>query len=144
MNMDPYEVIGAFVDGERVDPDALKAALSTDDGRQYLVDIAILREMSNGDGATGHREMLGYRDIGVSGHRDAATMRRRWLAPGAAAAAVVVALAAGYAAGRHSAPTSSPDRQAFARAGANQPAPAPTSVIRLQPGVDWHEQTPRN
>src|SRR5262245_22877165 len=136
MNMDPYEVIGAFVDGERVDPDALKAALSTDEGRQYLIDVAALREMTIADGSQGLT-------AGAATTPKAAVLTppaRRWTATLAAAAAVVVALAGGYAAGRHAAPAGSSDRQALA----NQPAPAPTSVIRLEPGVDWHEQTPRN
>lgn len=41
---DPYEVIAAFADGERVDPAALKQALSEPAGRDYLVDLLALRE----------------------------------------------------------------------------------------------------
>ena len=149
--MDPYEVLGAFIDGERVDPDALKDALSTDEGRQYLIDAAALREMTVGDttmagyrdvGVSGYRYIgvSGYRDIGVSGYRGA-TARQRWLAPVAAAAAVVIALAGGYIAGRRSG-LSEITRPTTIMA--TQPAPVPTSIIRLEPGVDWHEQTARN
>jgi len=42
---DPFEVIAAFADGERVDPDALKGALSDPEGRQYLVDLLALRQV---------------------------------------------------------------------------------------------------
>jgi hypothetical protein len=42
---DSLEIIAAFVDRERVDPDALKQALSTDEGRSYLVDLVALREV---------------------------------------------------------------------------------------------------
>ena len=41
---DPYEVIAAFADGERVDAAALKQALGEPDGRDYLVDLLALRE----------------------------------------------------------------------------------------------------
>jgi hypothetical protein len=37
------EVIDALVDGERVDADLLKAALSKAQGRDYLVDVLALR-----------------------------------------------------------------------------------------------------
>lgn len=44
----PLGVIDAFVDGERVDAQALKAALATAEGRDYLVDLAAMREMVTG------------------------------------------------------------------------------------------------
>jgi hypothetical protein len=74
----------------------------------------------------------------------AATGRGSWIGPLAAAAAVVVALTGGYAVGRHAVPNNDVREQAIANVGQPQPAPAPTSVIRLEPGVDWHEQTARN
>ena len=141
--MDPFEVIGAFVDGERVDPEALKGALSTSEGRDYLVDVALLREMTL---AEGHTPAVGFTltkpALGTMAVPPAVA-RRRWMAPLAAAAAVIVALTGGYAAGRHAAPSDSRGQE-LASANENQPAPAPTSIIRLKPGVDWHEQTPRN
>jgi hypothetical protein len=39
------EVIDAFADGERVDTDALRAALATPDGRDYFIDLVALREV---------------------------------------------------------------------------------------------------
>jgi len=39
------EVIAAFVDGERVDVEALKRALADEAGRDHLVDLVALREL---------------------------------------------------------------------------------------------------
>lgn len=143
--MDAFEIIGAFVDGERVNTEALKDALATDEGRQYFVDLALLREMTLADG---HAPTFG---TGAAATRPAAVSsspvasgRAGWIAPVAAAAAIVIALTGGYAAGRHAVPTNDGHEQEIASAGPSRPAPAPTSIIRLEPGVDWHEQTPRN
>src|SRR5437762_3002359 len=98
--MDPYEVIGAFVDGERVNADALRAALSTDDGRQYLIDVAALREMTIAESGQGPA-------AGAAAPKVASLLTpsgSRWMAPLAVAAAVVVALG-GYAVGRLAAPS---------------------------------------
>lgn len=40
-----FETIGAFIDGERVDADALRAALAIEEGRAYLVELAAMREI---------------------------------------------------------------------------------------------------
>lgn len=40
-----FEVITAFVDGERVDTDALRAALADESGRDYLIDLVAMREV---------------------------------------------------------------------------------------------------
>jgi len=142
--MEPFEIIGAFVDGERVDPEALKTALSTDEGRQYLVDVTLLREMTLADGYISSLGAAALTKPALAAPNiPPAVAYRRWMAPFAAAAAVILALTGGYVAGRHSAPSTSRGRE-LASAGENQPAPAPTSIIRLKPGVDWHEQTPRN
>jgi hypothetical protein len=39
------DTIDAFFDGERVDAPALQAALATEEGRAYLVDLAAMREI---------------------------------------------------------------------------------------------------
>ena len=142
--MDPFEVIGAFVDGERVDPETLKNALSSDEGRQYLVDVALLRELTVGEAPlSGHRDLGApvNRDVAISGHRRGMSAQQRWLAPVAAAAVLVMALTGGYVIGRRTVVT---DPARSTSLTATQPAPAPTSVIKLEPGVDWHEQTVRN
>lgn len=41
---DGFLVIDAFLDGERVDPRDLKAALALPAGRDYLVDVAAMRD----------------------------------------------------------------------------------------------------
>jgi hypothetical protein len=40
---EPYEVVAAFADGERVNADELKHALADAAGRDYLVDLLALR-----------------------------------------------------------------------------------------------------
>lgn len=42
---DQFEVIAAFADGERVEAEALKTALSGPDLREYLVDLLALRQV---------------------------------------------------------------------------------------------------
>jgi hypothetical protein len=74
---DTYEVIAAFADGERVDADRLKQALSEPAGRDYLIDVLALGEVVN---------MNEPRRFAVPRVRQA---RRRWLA--AAAALFVIA-----------------------------------------------------
>jgi hypothetical protein len=122
--MDAYEVIGAFVDRERVDPEALKAALATDDGRQYLLDLVSLREMIADEvPQTG----LVRRDQSAA----------RWLSM---AAAIVVTLGAGYVMGqRHGAEVAVVTMPSPVVIELVRPisAPSPTKVIRLEPGVNW-------
>jgi hypothetical protein len=74
-----YEVITAFVDGERVDPEELKRALSEAAGRDYLVDIIALRAIVVAhEPATVARARVRYRPL-------------RWLA----AAAVLFGIGGG-------------------------------------------------
>jgi hypothetical protein len=129
-----FEIIDAFVDGERVDAAALKRALSEDEGRDYLVDAWLLRE--------------GVQDAMVS---DAAVLaastrsqgRRSWVV---AAAAAVLCLVAGYVVGYRTAgqagPVASSNKDAApVAAGARQtpasfPVPVPTRVIQIEFGAD--------
>jgi hypothetical protein len=134
--MDAYEVIGAFVDHERVDPIDLKAALSTDEGRQYLVDLIALRETAADAFLTAPAATMSARPVSAA---------RSWLRPVASAAAILIALTGGYVAGQraqHAAPVQNPSATSIDAA--HMPAPRPTSIIKLQPGVDWHEQITRN
>jgi hypothetical protein len=128
-----HECIAAFADGEPVDPARLDRALADAEGRAYLIDLLVLR--------------------GLYGRRDRAAMpaarsraaRFRWLP--AVAALVIVSVLGGYVAGRRGDGRSvdaSPGRSADS-AGPIQTeiavtAPAPTHVIRLEPGVDWNER----
>ncbi len=133
--MDDHEAIAALVDGERVDAEALKRALALPDGRDYLVDLLALRELVAEHGAASSAP-------GTAGAPRLARLPRL-----AAAAAIVLATAlGGYFAGTRSvSPVSAPPGPlvpvASAPAAGLTSAPAPTRVIRLQPGVDWQERT---
>ena len=125
------EVIDAFVDGERVDPTALKDALSAPAGRDYFVDLWALRDAMQQD-----------RDVSADSRAPAVVARssvQRWLV----AAALVVCVAGGFAAGTRSpwparvAPAPIADAPAAPVAAAAPvrgvfPAPQPTRVIQLE------------
>jgi hypothetical protein len=127
---DILDVISTFIDGERVEPDELKRALESPEGRDYLVDLLTLREAIGGLGP-----------FAVVARKPAPIWR---LMRGTAAAAIVLlALAGGYIAGhRVSAPAGpvepTPQSQVFAVTSAPE-APKPTHVIRLEPGVNWSD-----
>lgn len=121
---DPLEVIAAFVDGERVNPQALDAALATAEGRAYLIDLA------------GLREIVGLERLPVAAVATAPTPSRvRAFAPWMAAAAMIACLVGGYAFGWHLA-------GATARTGvaATNRAPEPTRVV----DVKWQDTTGGN
>jgi hypothetical protein len=134
MMSENHDCIAAFADGEPVDPERLDRALADAEGRAYLIDLLVLRRLY--------------------GRRGPATMPAarsrvawvRWLP--AVAALVIVSVLGGYVAGRMGGGRSAgvdvgPGRSADA-AGPIQEipvtAPAPTHVIRLEPGVDWNER----
>jgi hypothetical protein len=125
------EVIDAFIDGQRVDVSAIKRALADPEGRAYLVDAWLLREVVQEDetrpasAATEPR-----RRSGKSG--------QRWLL----AAAITVSLLGGYATGRFGgrpAPlfVAPPTTTAVAQPSQAFPVPAPSRVIQL----DFHAPT---
>jgi hypothetical protein len=140
--MDSFEVIAMFLDGERVDPAALKDALASDEGRQYLVDVVALREMT-ADRAPAPPVTL-TRTIPA---------RVLWIRRAAAAAAAVMCVIGAYAAGHRSADAGNDPAAGVSPPVADRPdaasgrslsAPSPTSVIRFQPGVDWTETSGGN
>jgi hypothetical protein len=120
-------VVEAFLDGERVDPEALKRALAEPDARDHLVDVLALRE------TVWSMTPSTWAPVARSGRS-----RARWLA---AAAAVVLSLTAGYLAGQQQVPSAppSPSVEAVIHVPDSVVAPAPTRVIALQPGVNWTE-----
>jgi hypothetical protein len=126
---DAHTAIATFLDGEDVDARALKDALANAEGRDYFLDLLVLRRSVHDT-----FEPLPVRP-------ESSWCRRRVVA---VAAAIVMALGAGYFAGRQL-------QRADAAAGAISPvvvefgqvappAPAPTKVIELKPGLNWKEQ----
>jgi anti-sigma-K factor RskA len=108
-----FEAISALIDGEPFDSRELADALSDAEGRELLIDLIALRHVVGDDTAT----------VAASVGRPANHWRSL-----AAAAAIVVALAGGYAFGRTARPDPGND--------AGQ-APSPDRVIELRPGQDW-------
>jgi hypothetical protein len=122
---EPHATVGAFVDGEVVDPAALKAALAVAAGRDYLVDLLQLREA-----------------VGAMGPATWSAARRRprladRLVWAAAAAAVVMGVTGGYLAGQRAVPATTSTVDAVIEVEAAPAAPPPTRTITLRPGVNW-------
>ena len=87
-----FHILDAFVDGESVDPSALRQALADEAGRDYLIDAWLLRDLV--------QEELADDEVATPARtaaRTATPPRRRWLA---AAAVAVLCLTGGYFAGR--------------------------------------------
>jgi hypothetical protein len=127
---DARAAIAAFLDGEDVDARALKDALSDAEGRDYFVDLLVLRRSVQ---AT-------FEPRGAV----TAVPRTSRLRALAVAAAVVIALGSGYAAGRFAVaetrePEMSPVVVEFGQF-APPPAPEPTRVIELTPGRNWKDE----
>jgi hypothetical protein len=122
-----FDIIDAFVDGEPVDPAGLKRALADADGRDYLVDAWLLRNVV--------QDEMAQEASAPRAARPAA--RRPWLI---AAALAAVCLVGGYVAGtrfpgRPGSPpptAAAPQIEAAAPPAPSFPAPLPTRVIRLE------------
>ena len=125
------QVIDSFIDGERVDPDALKAALADSAGRDYFVDVWLLREAVQGETAAEAAPPSAFTAVVVPRREP-----RRWMIAAAIAGALIGGYAIGYGTtGRVAAPmvaapapaitVSAPPATAF-------PVPAPTRVIQLE------------
>ena len=121
---DPIEnadVISAFLDNEPFDPVALARALAEPCGRDALIDFIALRHVVNEEAA-------------LEPKSSAAPPRSRWRGL-VAAAAVITALAGGYAVGRGQTGSESTSDDIS--------APQPTRVVELRPGVEWQTVTGR-
>ena len=111
------EIIGAFFDGERVDAVTLNAALATEEGRAYLIELGAVREL-----------------VAMP-----AIVQARTTAPGSwsprfllAAAGVMLAVGAGgFVLGS--------SRVSTQTISASSLAPAPTKVLKLESGVNWKD-----
>jgi hypothetical protein len=112
-----HEEISAFIDNEPFDPQALAGALSDPNGRDLLIDLIALRLVVAADVADDERPK-------------GAAPRTRWRI--LTAAAILLALGGGYATGHRTA-------SAGSRSAASDAAPAPTRVIDLRPGIEWHQ-----
>ena len=125
------QVIDAFIDGERVDPNALKAALAESAGRDYFVDVWLMREAVHGEGAADATPPV--EPAVVLPRREP----RRWMMP--AAAAIAGALIGGYAAGYRTpggvaSPAAPPQGPAITVSAPPSafPVPPATRVIQLE------------
>lgn len=112
-----HDVISAFIDNEPFDPLALATALADPSGRDLLIDFIALRLVVAADLTD---------DVRPKGAAPRARLRML------AAAAIFLALGGGYAAGLRMASGSR-------RVAASEVAPAPTRVIELRPGIEWHQ-----
>jgi hypothetical protein len=124
------QVIDAFIDGERVDAGGLKAALAEPAGRDYFVDVWLMREAV-------HEEAAG--DLAatvVPAAAMAAREPRRWMMAAAIAGALIGGYAIGYrGTGGVQAPTVPPPTPAItatAQPASAFPVPPPTRVIQLE------------
>lgn len=130
------EVISRFADGERVDTQALRAALADEAGRDYLIDLVAVREIVRQ--AEGERA-VSVTDAGVGPSAPARVVghRGRTMMGLAALLAVAVGLA-GYAIGQQRSHVLSvtvlPPLEADIIVAVEAP-PAPTQVIHLGSGV---------
>ena len=125
----PFDVLEAFLDGEGVDPFTLKRALEDPAGREHLVDLLLLREAVNRLDRTAR----------TMAPRGSAVSRGRWWA----AAAIVVSLAAGFAAGQRTLAATARESGVEAVVEVPRPliAPPPTRTIALEPGVNWTDSS---
>ena len=127
------EAISAFVDGEPVDPEALRSALALEEGRAYLIDLLKLREAVADAEPAQASALLRARQL------------RGVVRPMAAAVVAFAALAGGYVAGQRAGEakspvpvhTATPDIVVTSSA---PEAPKPTRVIKLEPGLNWTER----
>ena len=121
--------VAAFLDGEPVDTAALKRSLATPEGRDYLVDLLVLRQSV--------ARMAPIAVVRPTPRPERSI--RRWAV---AAAVLLLASAASYAIGaraRFVAPAGA--ARSSIEAVIDLPpsaAPKPTQIIRLEPGTNWH------
>ncbi len=116
-------VIDALLDGETVNKHALREALDDAAARGYFVDALVLRQLT-------HTMAPMTFAAPPTGRR---RQPLRWIA---SVAVLAVVAAGGFIAGhRHDAAAPTDDASGLHDAAAS--APAPTKIIRLEPGVSW-------
>jgi hypothetical protein len=130
MTTNTIDLIEQFADGEPVAPDALMAALATEDGREHLRGILELRALMSEAPA-------------IVAPASSATHAARWNAPlriAAAALIAVTAAAGGYLAGTRQAAVNA-ETETAQRVEQMSPPPAPTTVIKLDATQGWRDQS---
>jgi hypothetical protein len=133
-----HDLIDAFADGERVDPQALKVALADAAARDYLVDLLALRGLVHD-----HISLDTTTAAAPAAPSPARFASAAWLRATAAIAILGVAASAGFLAGRRGHDAAPPIANAAIVAPPSAEtlaAPEPTHVIQLQPGVEWRER----
>jgi hypothetical protein len=134
---DHHDVIGAFVDNEPIEAEDLAAALATPDGRDYLIDLLVLRGLVADGGSRLTRSAVVPKK----------TSRYVFWLPAIAAALITIGVGAGFIAGRLLSNRATPAAPASDSADISTPAvvaPAPTHVIRMETGVNWNERSGGN
>ena len=113
-------VISAFIDNEPFDPNELRDALATPEGREELTDLIALRDVVQPTADLIFVAPSPIRSV------------TRWTLAAAAAAVLAVG---GYSVGRFVATEQ-------VQAAAQITAPEPTSVFTFEPGKNWNDSLP--
>lgn len=147
MDANTQDVIAAFVDGEPVTADELRAALADGEGREYLVDLLALRGLVRPAGSTELASEAAPAEAGPAALASSRPAPRLFWS--AAAALVAVSTLAGFAAGRMTGSDVAPGTPTVTVQAAPPPAfaidaPPPTRVIELKHGQDWNERSGGN
>jgi hypothetical protein len=127
-----YLEIDALLDGEPVDKHVLRSALEDSAARDYLVDALLLRQLT--------RDMEPTHFVAPATPRGPLVRGVRWLAAGLI---LVVGTGIGYVQGQRSNPplTSPGAVEVVLENRPAPPPPAPTRLIRFEPGVNWTTDT---
>jgi hypothetical protein len=127
-----FGVIAELVDGESVNTSRLKDALNSREVREYFVDVLALRASLR---TMAWPELSGRRE-----RRGVFVPAVRWIAAG-----LVLGSLGGYFLGQHQAglPVAHEVAPSPLVIDVSQPpsAPAPTHIIRLEPGRNWETKT---
>ena len=118
-----FLIIESFLDGARVDSDALQSALASEEGRDHLVQTLALREVVGGrDAAFPLRPRESFPGRLTTG---GVISRWRWLA---VAAAIAISVVGGYAVGHQT----GRDTAATAIGATREAVPTPSRVIEIK------------
>jgi hypothetical protein len=140
---DHRDIVEAFLDRESVEAPALEAALADPAGREYFMDLLVLRGLIGNAALPVVAETASRIEARTGFSNNVGSPRRSawWLA--AAAVLVVIGTAGGYFAGKGNRAPDAPQVQA-PREQTGPGAPRPTHVIRLENGVTWNEKSGGN